>query len=501
MELNQFELRYDEYETWHESARKHFLEPARVTAVRLLDELLDAHVDAVDRGRFRISASRVKSAQRSFAKINGAKYRGKINSYSDVPSVLDDLVGVRLVCNNLSDINTFQEIVGELPLEGEGVQSLAVRRDSHRDYFSNPKPSGYRAYHVNIVVSVPGMNSNRRVEVEIQARTLLQDGWGELTHEDTYKPGSTVPQWIVGMSLRMAELLAAVDNIAQDLRTGLDVETQRSVLPTDSPSGEGDIAVIGAGAAEVVIPTPLDLVVRSGREGEVGIPAKTSSVEMRNALEKETKARVNSLKKPIPLAELSQTLMTVFGTDITKTWAQLGGFKNFLEATVPEAQVTGPAPGYLHPPGASIPDEWAFDTSEPADVPPIVRELRTYDKAIPLITAERMKQAVTAVGNVIRSADFAGQQGNTATASQVDALARLARSDAETRGQLVVRPHAVYILQALNRANRLTGDVADEEIRAILFEKVIGMGEANSLVSDRAAVGHELCEWLGIELS
>ena len=223
------ELRYEDYLEWHEVARRSIFDPALSIAIRLIEDLLDQNIDEVDRGRFRISTSRVKSAQRSFAKLNREKYQHQFVGFDTIPDILDDFVGVRLVCNNLSDINRLKEVFGELPVQDGSIGGLAVEEDSQRDYFSNPKPSGYRAYHLNLVVPVTQMNGSRGVRVEIQARTLLQDGWGELTHEDTYKPGSTVPDWIVGMSLRMAELLAAVDNIAQDLRTGLDVEAQLSV--------------------------------------------------------------------------------------------------------------------------------------------------------------------------------------------------------------------------------------------------------------------------------
>src|SRR5690554_4517174 len=136
------DLKYDEFVEWHGIARKSFLEPARVTALRLVEELLDARVETVDRNRFRVSTSRVKSAQRSFAKLSNDKYRVHVRTYADAPNILDDLVGLRLICNNLSDINTLQEIVGELPIDGPESYGLSVEQDSHRDYFSNPKPSG-----------------------------------------------------------------------------------------------------------------------------------------------------------------------------------------------------------------------------------------------------------------------------------------------------------------------------------------------------------------------
>lgn len=494
--MNQFEPKYSEYSEWYEAAKRGYLEPARLTAVRLLEELLDKRVDAVDRGRFRISASRVKSAQRSFAKLGRDKYNERVSAYEDVPEVLDDLVGLRLVCNNLSDINTFQELVGELPIEDGQPLSMAVERDSHRDYFTNPKPSGYRAFHVNFVVPVPQMDGTKRIRVEVQARTLLQDGWGELTHEDTYKPGSMVPDWIVSMSLRMAELLAAVDSIAQDLRTGLDVETQRSVQAVDHDEPPSDVAYV-AGVAESSVPTPLSVASRLESIKQPSDFERREEKELEAALVEETHRLVRGLTKPVALAALSQDLNLIFGTEITRTWSKQGGFKKFLEATVPDAQLSGPAPGYIHPPNTPVPDGWILEDTGTGAVPPIVRELRTYDKAIPLLGSERLDQVIVSVTNVLRTSEVE-TQGNSATLSQIESLARKARSDAESRGTLVVRPHAVYVLQAVNRKSRIAHDITADEVRSILLGRIVSMAEANGIAADRAAARLELHEWLGI---
>lgn len=500
--MDERELRYDDYVEWYTGARKSFLEPALATALRLMDELLDARVDSVDRARFRISASRVKSAQRSFAKLSNDKYRVRLQSFVETPDVLDDLVGMRLVCNNLSDINTLQEIVGELPLEDGDSTGLTVEPDSHRDYFSDPKPSGYRAYHVNIVVPVPHMTGHRRVRVEVQARTLLQDGWGELTHEDTYKPGSTVPDWIVGMSLRMAELLAAVDNIAQDLRTGLDIETQRSVLLSDRQEDAAEVAHIGDGAAELVIATanPLAPANSTGSSDERVGSSSPESDQIESALLSEIQRLVGRLTKPTALAVVAQDLNTIFGTEITRTWWKFGGFKKLLQVAVPEAALSGPAPGYIHPPNTPVPDDWTTENTGQGSIPDVVRELRTYDKAVPLVGAQRLNDVIVAVTNALRESEVRGQTG-TATVSQIENLARRARADAESRDRLVVRPHAVYVLQAVNRSGRVANDISDAEVRAILFARIIHLAELNDLVEDSAATRRELAEWLGVQLS
>lgn len=494
---NELDLKYDDYIVWYESARKNYLEPALATAVRLVAELLDTKVDSIDRGRFRISTSRVKSAQRSFAKLRSPKYRPQVNAYASVPDIIDDLVGLRLVCNNLSDISTLQVIFGELPLEDEAATSLAVEKDSQRDYFRDPKESGYRAYHLNLVVPVPQMEGSRRVRVEIQARTLLQDGWGELTHEDTYKPGSTVPEWIVSMSLRMSELLAAVDNIAQDLRIGLDVEAQRS-LETASDAASADLAHISAGSADVVIAIP------GQRQAPVSAPDSTDLAESPNrvadseiesAVLQESQRLIRHLTGPTALAAIAQQLSVTFGTDIKRIWERHGGFKRFIEAAAPDSFLSGPAPGYIHPPNTPIPENWTTEDTGTGSIPDLIRELRTYEKAIPLVSADRLDDIIKSVVSTLKIS-APDTRGGRASSGQIDTLARLARTEAETRRSLVVRNHAVYVLQALNRIDMIRSDIDEEDVRVALFNRIASLAISNSLISSRETATQDLTPWL-----
>jgi len=80
-------------------------------------------------------------------------------------------------------------------------------------------------------------------------RTLLQDSWGELTHEDTYSKSGELPPLVEVLSTRMADLLATLDDIAEDLRNELDRIDEAIVTETagqpDADSGIGPIAESG----------------------------------------------------------------------------------------------------------------------------------------------------------------------------------------------------------------------------------------------------------------
>ncbi|GAA3195532.1 hypothetical protein GCM10020255_097230 [Rhodococcus baikonurensis] len=83
--------------------------------------------------------------------------------------------------------------------------------------------------------------------------------------------------------------------------------------------------------------------------------------------------------------------------------------------------------------------------------------------------------------------------------SEIDTLARQARSDAEKRSQLVVRPHARYVLQVANRAGRILPTTSADDLRQILLDRILKMGEFNDLISKSSNTEQEVREWLGLE--
>lgn len=149
-----------------------------LTFDRLLNEKLDQELVEFERKRIRVASSRVKQPYRLWTKIVQEKNRSAIRSLDSITTEIDDLIGIRVVCNNLSDIARVQEILGTLPNSDDvDIAPLAVEAESERRYYAVPKLSGYRAYHINMVTIVPGSDGLHRLRGELQVRTLLQEGW------------------------------------------------------------------------------------------------------------------------------------------------------------------------------------------------------------------------------------------------------------------------------------------------------------------------------------
>ncbi len=155
--------------------------------------------------RARVIGTRIKSFDSLLRK---AEQKGL--GVEDAFHGIHDLVGIRVVCNNVDDVYRFYELlIKSLPEED------VINKE---DFLATPKSSGYRAFHINIYVDVGGPFSPQRISCEIQIRTLLQDSWAELTHEDIYKAGVDLPEDLKGRMEDLASLLAVADEIAQRVR-------------------------------------------------------------------------------------------------------------------------------------------------------------------------------------------------------------------------------------------------------------------------------------------
>lgn len=493
-----FEFNYDEFSKWYRSLTVSCLEPARQTFLRLLNQKLDDELSEFDRHRIRVTASRVKGPGRTWQKLKKDKYKGLVADLESVPTTLDDLVGIRITCHNLVDITHLQSILSDLPTNDaeEGVLSaFSIEPDSEKQYYSSPKPSGYRAYHINLVTLIPQISSTVvHVRGELQVRTLLQDGWGELTHEDTYKPGFPVPELVRTLSRRMADLLATVDDLAQDLREELDRLAVESVgsddpVPTDPQvAAPTDHQHLGSSPAGHVAELTNDL-----RRLQFLAPP-------RQALLDETRKAVASLQRPATLASLAGQIQSIFGTGIVPDWGGYGSFKGLLIAAVPDVNVVGIGPGMVIPPGSRIPPvNEVSDLNIDPDVPEVVRTLRRFDKNAPAIAGDALEHLLQAITLALSEETWRtlGVKRSDLGIRELNLLSRFARDEAMTRfGEHVSRQHLDYVLKSLLWSGNLRCELPLDDVRDLLANWLFVRASKFGLVNDAVEDPRTIRKWL-----
>jgi putative GTP pyrophosphokinase len=185
-----------------------------------------------DASRLDCSKSRIKESSRAADKIRRKLSEGKLatepTSPEEVESAISDILGIKVLCKSMRDLTAFIDCLVTACEESDHFQFA----EEPVDYTQNPKESGYRAFHAVIHAPTTFGAKAHTVKVEIQAKTRLQDAWGELTHEDMYKPGEALKPSAFHKKLAkvMADMLSAVDQLADDL--ALELETLMSLGST-----------------------------------------------------------------------------------------------------------------------------------------------------------------------------------------------------------------------------------------------------------------------------
>ena len=143
--------------------------------------------------------SRVKKPMSILEKL---QRRGFEVSLESMRENLDDVAGIRIICSFLDDIYE----VAEMLVRQDDVKVIAVK-----DYIKNPKPNGYRSYHLIIEVPVFFTECKRSMRVEVQIRTIAMDFWASLDHQLKYKKSLRDDSEISQELKQCADVIAQTD--------------------------------------------------------------------------------------------------------------------------------------------------------------------------------------------------------------------------------------------------------------------------------------------------
>lgn len=449
---------FEEFSAWFDRYSEDFLEPAKEAASTALDELLDDELQEPQRMRIRVGYGRVKSKTRTWKKLND-KYLGRVTSVSAVPDVVDDLVGLRVVCTNKSDVNRLVDILDGLDKYADGDEPvLATHNGSSKDWRTEPKESGYRAYHINLCTSVSQATKRHPVVCELQIRTLLQDSWGELTHEDTYKPGGNVPPLVDTLSKRMADLMATLDDIAEDLRSELDSLAEDSLTEA------------------VTVDPP-------HTSEEDNTPAANRT---REAAEAYLRDQVNALTRPMPLPTLAWELQREFGGEISNGWLGYGTFTKMLNAVAPSARVSPTNRSYVLPAGFDIS---SYDGEYPG-VPKVISLLKEADKSFPLCSSVHWPRVYSALAAATHQLSWEGPPD----LKLLNELTRVARDEASSvTDERVSRGQVQYVGFALFSSAALITDMTANQVEQAFVDWMLSRSTSMGLRQDDS---NELESWL-----
>ncbi len=143
--------------------------------------------------------TRIKSPGSMIEKL---KSRGITPMAENIPGNIMDAAGARVICTYIDDVYEVARILASQ----KDIKVIEVK-----DYIKEPKPSGYRSYHMIIEVPIYIGEECRRVCAEVQIRTLSMDFWASLEHQIRYKHDIPNQAIIASELRRCADEVASVE--------------------------------------------------------------------------------------------------------------------------------------------------------------------------------------------------------------------------------------------------------------------------------------------------
>ncbi|KHD36750.1 GTP pyrophosphokinase [Clostridium acetobutylicum] len=130
-------------------------------------------------------------------------------SFRSAKENLNDIAGIRVVCSFVSDI---YEIADMLKNQDD------IKLINEKDYIKNPKPNGYRSFHMILEVPIFFSDHVEPVRVEVQIRTIAMDFWASLEHKLYYKTLGTDAEIIRCELKECADVISETDIKMQNIQ-------------------------------------------------------------------------------------------------------------------------------------------------------------------------------------------------------------------------------------------------------------------------------------------
>lgn len=150
--------------------------------------------------------SRIKSKESILGKLRRKNLK---ENFETAKNHLTDIAGIRIICYFEADVYHVAEQLKK-------YTDMICMRES--DYIANPKPNGYKSYHIILGVPVYHTDSKEYYPVEVQIRSLTMDLWASMEHRIIYKSPNVDIEKSREVFLKFANELKECENQLFDLK-------------------------------------------------------------------------------------------------------------------------------------------------------------------------------------------------------------------------------------------------------------------------------------------
>lgn len=125
---------------------------------------------------------------------------------------LKDIAGIRIICTYYRDIYRLAKFI---------KNQADIKLVQETDYITNPKPNGYRSYHMIIRIPVLASQNTEYVKVGIQIRTAGMDSWACLEQKVCYRYAGRIPRFLKNELKECANKIAELEQEIFPIHDGI----------------------------------------------------------------------------------------------------------------------------------------------------------------------------------------------------------------------------------------------------------------------------------------
>ena len=122
---------------------------------------------------------------------------------------VEDIAGIRIICQFEEDIETVASLI-------QNRSDMTIK--SEKNYLNHVKHSGYRCLHLFIYYTVETLNGPRKLQAEIQIRTMAMDFWATIEHSLQYKYKGDMPPHVAERLTNAADAIILLDQEMSSVR-------------------------------------------------------------------------------------------------------------------------------------------------------------------------------------------------------------------------------------------------------------------------------------------
>ena len=122
---------------------------------------------------------------------------------------VEGIAGIRIICQFEEDIETVASLI-------QNRSDMTIK--SEKNYLKHVKQSGYRSLHLIIYYTVETLNGPRKLQAEIQIRTMAMDFWATIEHSLQYKYKGDMPPHVAERLTNAADAIILLDQEMSSVR-------------------------------------------------------------------------------------------------------------------------------------------------------------------------------------------------------------------------------------------------------------------------------------------